>query len=97
MLTIMNRWASRVDNAHGEIRDGLRQLGYPVWDCARHGDGFPDLLVGYLGKFILLEIKSPGEDLNDRERNFHSIFDGYPVYVIQILDDAIAVINAPLD
>lgn len=84
----MTRWAAKTDSAHAEIRDGLRQLGYEVWDCSRYGDGFPDLLVKHGDNLVLLEIKSEYGKLKPLEKKFHAQFIGAQVYIVKSLEDA---------
>jgi len=87
-----------VDAKHGEIRDALRECGYPVFDCSMFGRGFPDLCVGNkMGGFVLLEIKSPGEKLNENEWRFFRLFENYPRYEIQTFEDAIGILEEMLD
>lgn len=40
------RRSGRRDTTHAAVRDGLRELGWSVWDTGGVGDGFPDLVVG---------------------------------------------------
>lgn len=42
----MRRRAGHRDTTHAEVRDGLRGLGWSVWDTGDIGGGFPDLVVG---------------------------------------------------
>ena len=52
----MRRDARRDDN-HAEVVQALRQIGCTVQDLAAVGCGCPDILVGYRGKNMALEIK----------------------------------------
>jgi len=52
----MRRVARRDDN-HAEVVAALRQLGCTVQDLAAVGDGCPDILVGFRGRNLCLEIK----------------------------------------
>lgn len=61
VIIILMRTKARVDSNHNEIRDGLRQLGASVFDTARLGKGFGDLVVGFRGENFILEIKQPGQ------------------------------------
>lgn len=70
----MPKYAARTDANHAEIRDGLRTAGMRVWDCSRFGDGFPDLLVSDSGNLWLLEVKSKGGKLTNREQTFAIAF-----------------------
>ena len=70
---------SRTDAEHAPILAGLRQAGRPVADTHALGQGFPDAVVGTgYYQIVLLEIKAPGQDLNDRERTFWDYWAGYP-------------------
>lgn len=53
----MSRYAAKVDANHGQIRDCLRGMGAYVVDCSKVGAGFPDLLVGWRGRWMLVEVK----------------------------------------
>lgn len=65
----------RKDVNHDAIVAALRAAGRVVESIADVGRGVPDLLVvtphGYV---ILLEIKSPGERLTPKERDWHAKF-----------------------
>jgi len=53
------RRRARVDNNHADIVAALRQIGCSVQSLASVGAGCPDLLVGYRGRNVLLEVKAP--------------------------------------
>ena len=80
----MTRWARRVDRNHAAIREGLRKLGYTVWDTSRLGGGFPDLLVWDKRRLILVEVKMPGERLTVDELAFHKLF---PVAIVHTVEE----------
>ncbi len=42
-----------------EIKKFFQKVGCSVYDAARVGGGFPDLLLGYRGHNVLCEIKDP--------------------------------------
>ena len=48
---------ARIDTNHKEIVLALRQIGATVVSLAAMKHGCPDLLVGYAGETILMEIK----------------------------------------
>jgi hypothetical protein len=65
--------AAKVDINQNEIVKLLRQIpGVSVHITSRLGDGFPDLVVGYMKKITLLvELKRPGKiKLTDKETEF---------------------------
>lgn len=49
--------ACKVDDNQKQIVDALRKIGCSVQHLHKVGQGCPDLLVGYMGKNWLLEIK----------------------------------------
>ena len=55
----MSRYARRVDTTHGDIRRAFEKVGASVADTSRMGDDFPDLVVGWRGRTILVECKTP--------------------------------------
>lgn len=44
------RRAAKVDTNHAAVRDGLRALGWSVFDTSGVGDGFSDFVVGVGGQ-----------------------------------------------
>jgi len=48
---------ARIDTNHKEIVKALRELGATVVSLAAMKHGCPDLLVGYAGETVLMEIK----------------------------------------
>lgn len=48
---------ARIDSNHKEIVAALRQVGATVVSLAEMKHGCPDLLVGYAGETVLMEIK----------------------------------------
>jgi Holliday junction resolvase len=48
---------ARIDTNHKEIVKALRQAGATVVSLAAMKHGCPDLLVGYQGETVLMEIK----------------------------------------
>lgn len=58
----MRRRANKRDANHGPIRDRLKCIpGCYVKDTGDYGDGFPDLVVRFRGKWCGLEIKDPAK------------------------------------
>lgn len=82
------RQAARVDANQAEIVAALREAGAKVWCTHQVGHGFPDLLVGWLGALMLIEVKDGAKipskrKLTPDERAFFSEWVGYPVYVVE--------------
>ena len=76
------RWAARVDENHTAIVKALRQIpGVTVADTSRAGEGFPDLVVGRLGRNHLIELKNPDVEparrkLTPAQREFRRTWTG---------------------
>lgn len=87
------RRAAKVDSNHAAIVKTLRKIGCKVTDLSRVGEGVPDILVWYRGRFLLLEIKVPGGKLNDRQAKWHSEYEGCLVFVVKDEEEAIAAVT----
>ena len=61
------RRAARTDSNQEEIVKALRAVGATVQSLAGVGHGVPDLLVGYEGKTILMEVKDGKKSPSHRE------------------------------
>ena len=55
-------YAKKVDLNHKEVVEKFRELGASVFDASGVGRGFPDIVVGYNGQTVLVEIKSGGAE-----------------------------------
>ena len=53
------RRAAKVDDIQREIVAALRTCGATVLNLSRVGEGCPDLLVGFRGHNVLIEVKRP--------------------------------------
>jgi hypothetical protein len=62
----------RSDEVAPAIVDALRQTGCRVVPFESPWPGEPDLLVGWVGRLTLLELKSPGGRLSDEQRTAHA-------------------------
>ena len=90
------RRAARVDDNHPEIVKALRQIGASVQSLASMGQGVPDLLVGYAGANVLLEVKDSGKSASARkltpdEEQWHWEWRGTVIVVNSIEEAIIAV------
>jgi hypothetical protein len=91
------RRAGRVDANHGDVVAALRFYGASVVPTGGVGDGFPDLLVGSIGRTFLIEVKDgdkpPGERrlTKDQER-WHAEWKGEPVFVATSAAHAVAFV-----
>ena len=65
------RRAARTDANHREIVDALRKVGASVADTSSIGLGFPDLVVGFRGRNLLLEVKDGKKSPSKRKLTVH--------------------------
>ena len=89
----------RVDRNQPEIVDALRKSGATVVSLARIGDGCPDLLVGYRGRTLLLEVKDnqaiPSKRLlTEDELRFQSAWCGENVRNVGSIEEALKAIKS---
>jgi hypothetical protein len=87
----------KTDANHREIVEALRKVGCTVQSLASVGQGCPDLLVGFLGRNTLLEVKDgkkpPSQRaLNDSELKWHQTWRGN-VFVVESVADAFRIVG----
>jgi len=87
-------YAKRVDLNHTEIVNKFRELGASVFDLSAVGRGCPDIMVGYNGQTVLVEIKS-GEKkkYTEAQLKFMADWKGSAVTRINDLEGAIRLIK----
>lgn len=93
------RLASRIDDNQHEIVQALRKAGAYV-RVITQGDGLPDILVGFNGKTILMEIKDgnkrPSEQrLTKAEEKFHNEWTGGRLAVVNSVFMALQELAQP--
>jgi hypothetical protein len=91
-------YARRVDDNQALIVQALRQVGARVQPLHTVGHGCPDLLVGFRGVNILLEVKDGQKPASARvltsdERAWHDQWRGQ-VAVVSSIDEALAAVGA---
>lgn len=88
------RRAARVDTASADIERALKQIGASVEPkLSRIGQGVPDLLVGWRGRNVLLEVKTGTGKLTTDETQWSEKWAGQYA-VVRTPDEAIdAVLN----
>ena len=64
------RRAAKVDQNQVAIVAALRKIGASVLHLHQLGKGTPDILVGYRGRNVLLEVKMPDEEPNALQVKF---------------------------
>lgn len=92
------RRAHRTDANQKTIIDAMRVHGATVHSLAGLGAGLPDLLVGYKGCTILMEVKDGDkpkskQELTDYQVTFMSNWTGGPVAVVKDVESALRVLG----
>ena len=78
----------RVDDNQSKVVKALRDLGATVQHLHAVGKGCPDIVVGFKGKNLLLEIKDGDKKvLTPDQANWHRLWKGQ-VNVVTSIDDA---------
>ena len=83
----------RSDENQAEIIEGLRRIGCSVQVLSSVGHGCPDLLVGFRGTNVLIEVKNVsgrGRRLTEDEQRWHDEWRGQ-ADVVTNLEEAIEV------
>jgi hypothetical protein len=93
----MSKFARRIDVNQNEIVSALRDCGASVRIISQ-GDGIPDLLVGYNGYTILMEIKDgnkppSGRKLTDAEAKFFEEWTGGLLVIVNSVTEALDVLK----
>lgn len=106
------RYRSRVDANHHAVVSALRQIGCSVTDLSRVGGGVPDLLVGYHGRTLLVEVKdrrtptvqkdgytrkARAGKLEETQVAWMADWRGLPVIVAYSPEEAVAAVLAAID
>ena len=92
------RRAARTDQNHEEIVKALRDVGATVQSLAAVGHGVPDLLVGFRGQTILIEVKDAKQPpskrrLTEDQIRWHGAWCGGPVAVVDGIEAALRVLG----
>jgi len=88
----MPRLRARVDKNQKDIVAAFREKGATVFPTHQLGKGFPDIVVGYAGKNVLIEIKSEKGSLTGDERLFHSMWRG-EVCIVRTKEDVQTILE----
>jgi hypothetical protein len=89
------KYAAKADRNQPEIVSALRGIGAKVIATHTIGQGFPDLVVSYGGRTMLLEIKDgtkppSARKLTPAQEEFHAAWTG-EIHVVDSIEQAIAV------
>ena len=95
----MYRGRGTKDLNHDVIVKALEEIGCSVVDLYRLGSGVPDLMVGYMGMTLLMEIKNPGtqygrEGLNRNQVLWKEQWKGGPYAVVIDVESALRAVRA---
>ena len=90
--------AARIDANHEQVVSALRAAGASVQSLAGVGKGVPDLLVGFQGKTLLMEVKdgrkTPSERrLTDDQIKWHCAWRGGPLAIVDGVDAALRMLG----
>lgn len=83
----------RSDVNQGEIVRAFRQCGASVKVLSQVGAGFPDLLIGWRGENILVEVKSGRGKLRENQKEFREVWRGKKPVVIRTTDEVFLLLN----
>ena len=91
------RYANRIDANQNKIVDAMRKVGAVVRIISQ-GDGIPDLLVGYKGFTILMEVKDGGKvpsarKLTEAEQKFFDDWRGGMLAVVNSVEEALEILE----
>ena len=90
--------AAKIDANHEQVVSALRAAGASVQSLAGVGKGVPDLLVGFQGKTLLMEVKdgrkTPSERrLTEDQVRWHGAWNGGPLAVVDGVDAALRMLG----
>lgn len=91
------RYAAKVDANQDRIVQALRDIGATVYPLHAVGGGCPDLLCGFRGRNILIEVKDGGKPpsarkLTDPQIKWHGEWKGQ----VAVVEDEMAAIAVVL-
>jgi Holliday junction resolvase len=92
------RRAARVDSNQDQVVEALRAAGATVQSLAAVGQGVPDLLVGFQGQTLLIEVKNgrkpPSQrQLTEDQLKWHGAWRGGPVAIVDGPDAALRMLG----
>lgn len=78
--------ARRKDNNHNDITKTLSKMKISHKDTHMIGNGFPDLIIGFMGVNFLVEIKTNNGTLTDKEEDFFEFWEGDVILARNVVD-----------
>jgi Holliday junction resolvase len=90
--------AAKIDANHEQVVSALRAAGASVQSLAGVGKGVPDLLVGFQGKTLLMEVKDgrktpSARRLTEDQLKWHGGWRGGPLAVVDGVDAALRMLG----
>lgn len=91
------RRANRIDDNQNDIVTALRKAGATVRVISQ-GEGIPDLLVGFRGETMLMEVKDGNKPpsartLTPAEKKFFDEWEGGLCMVVKSVEDALEMLE----
>ena len=91
------RRANRIDDNQNDIVTALRKAGATVRIISQ-GEGIPDLLVGFRGETMLMEVKDgnkppSAKTLTDAEKKFFDDWRGGLLVIVESVEDALKMLE----
>jgi hypothetical protein len=83
----------RTDANHAEVIGWFLEMGCTVRDTSQVGLGFPDIVVGTIGRTILVEIKTADGDLLPSQHTFNAKWRGERPYLVRTQVDCIDLVQ----
>ena len=92
------RRAAKIDANQDAVVSALRAAGATVQSLAAVGKGVPDLLVGFKGQTLLMEVKNPKQKPSDRKLTddqlaWHGSWNGGALAVVDGPESALRMIG----
>lgn len=92
------RRAAKIDANQEQVVSALRAAGATVQSLAAVGKGVPDLLVGYQGKTVLMEVKDgkkppSARELTEDQLKWHGAWRGGTLAVVDGPEAALRVLK----
>jgi hypothetical protein len=92
------RRAAKIDANQTQVVLALQAAGATVQSLAAVGQGVPDLLVGFQGKTLLMEVKDgqkppSARRLTEDQLKWHGAWRGGPLAVVDGVDAALRVLG----
>jgi hypothetical protein len=82
---MLNRFAARRDSNEQQIVRYLQNMGASVYRLS--GAGLADLLVGFMGKDLKLEVKTKKGRLTSAQKDMRASWNGSETYIVKTLED----------